>query len=323
MDHTPTRHPDEPTGPDDDLAALIRRRAAVPGLRPMAWPGLATARRDEPHGRAPEILEPCAILVAQGAMRVWLGGTAWSGDPGRCLVVTSPVLVETEVTAASPEAPFLALRLRLEPGAIAAQAGDPGGGAGERRAAGRHGGVGAADATGELRGAACRLLRALDDPGRRRELAPAAEREALSHLLAGEQGSRLRAMISPDSRAARIAAVLRFLQANFDRPLDVAALAGMAGMSGPAFHHAFSAETGLPPLQYLKRIRLHRARLLMLRERLEPGAAARRVGYASGSRFSQEYRRLFGASPTRDVSAMQMGATPAVPLLETPPPAAG
>jgi AraC-like DNA-binding protein len=68
-------------------------------------------------------------------------------------------------------------------------------------------------------------------------------------------------------------------------------------MSISAFHHTFKEVTASSPLQYLKSIRLHKARGFLLGEGLPVGTAADRVGYASASQFSREYKRFFGESP--------------------------
>jgi AraC-like DNA-binding protein len=44
---------------------------------------------------------------------------------------------------------------------------------------------------------------------------------------------------------------------------------------------------------------------LMLTERLEAATAAFQVGYESPSQFSREYRRVFGASPLRDITSLR------------------
>jgi AraC-like DNA-binding protein len=77
-------------------------------------------------------------------------------------------------------------------------------------------------------------------------------------------------------------------------------MAEEAGMSVSAFHHAFKAVTSNSPLQYLKAIRLHKARLLILHDGLGAALAADRVGYESASQFSREFKRFFGASPMQD-----------------------
>ena len=62
-------------------------------------------------------------------------------------------------------------------------------------------------------------------------------------------------------------------------------------------HAHFKAVTSSSPLQYLKNVRLHRARMLMVHEGATTATAASRVGYESASQFSREFKRLFGGGP--------------------------
>jgi AraC-like DNA-binding protein len=82
-------------------------------------------------------------------------------------------------------------------------------------------------------------------------------------------------------------------------------LADTAGMSASAFHQNFKAVTSTSPLQYLKTIRLHKARMLMVYEGMRAGIAAERVGYESSSQFSREFKRLFGSSPLEETARMR------------------
>jgi AraC-like DNA-binding protein len=61
--------------------------------------------------------------------------------------------------------------------------------------------------------------------------------------------------------------------------------------------------THTSPLQYVKTVRLHRARTLMVNEGLTAAEAAVRVGYESPSQFSREFKRLFGRTPAQDAAA--------------------
>ncbi len=67
-----------------------------------------------------------------------------------------------------------------------------------------------------------------------------------------------------------------------------------------------SALTAMRPLQYQKRLRLHAARDRMLNNGLDAPSAAFEVGYGSASRFSREYKRLFGQPPVTDVKARRL-----------------
>jgi AraC-like DNA-binding protein len=48
----------------------------------------------------------------------------------------------------------------------------------------------------------------------------------------------------------------------------------------------------------------------MLGAGIDAAEAAFRVGYESPSQFSREYRRMFGAPPRDDVTALKLAARP-------------
>ena len=79
-------------------------------------------------------------------------------------------------------------------------------------------------------------------------------------------------------------------------------------MSPSSLHHRFKELTAMTPLQFQKQLRLHEARRLMLGEGLAAATAGHRVGYASPSQFSRDYRQLFGAPPRQSVQAVIGGA---------------
>jgi len=67
----------------------------------------------------------------------------------------------------------------------------------------------------------------------------------------------------------------------------------------------FKAVTSTSPVQYLKTIRLHKARMLMVQESLGASLAGQRVGYESPSQFSREFKRLFGAPPADEAQRVR------------------
>ena len=73
-------------------------------------------------------------------------------------------------------------------------------------------------------------------------------------------------------------------------------------MSISSFHSSFKAVTNSSPLQYIKNVRLHKARFLMIEEGENANSAAYKVGYESPSQFNREYKRLFGQTPAKDAS---------------------
>jgi AraC-like DNA-binding protein len=70
-------------------------------------------------------------------------------------------------------------------------------------------------------------------------------------------------------------------------------------MSNSMLHHAFEKFVGQSPMQYLKKIRLHRARLMMVSDGMSVSEASHKVGYNSPSQFSREFKRQFGLAPSR------------------------
>ena len=125
-------------------------------------------------------------------------------------------------------------------------------------------------------------------------------REIVYRVLRGEQGGSLRALANRDEHFTRIARVLKHVHADCAKPLSVEEMARRANMSMAAFHHNFKLVTGSSPLQYMKRIRLDRARLLMAHDGYNASTAARAVGYESPSQFSREFKRLFGMTPVEE-----------------------
>ena len=76
-------------------------------------------------------------------------------------------------------------------------------------------------------------------------------------------------------------------------------------MSVAAFHNHFKAVTQTSPIQYIKAIRLHQARLMMIRKGISASSASQQVGYESASQFSREFKRLFGRSPKEEAQYLK------------------
>ena len=94
---------------------------------------------------------------------------------------------------------------------------------------------------------------------------------------------------------------LRDLQAwmndHLEADLAVGALAGRVHMSERHFARAFKAETGLTPGEYVERLRVERARLL-LESTPEPVAAvAARCGFGTVETMRRAFARRIGVSP--------------------------
>jgi AraC-like DNA-binding protein len=287
------------------LLSELERFAPDDGTHESPWPGLAIFRASEQASRIPVVYKPCLCLVAHGRKQVHLGDEVYTYDPLNYLVVAVPLPVEAEIIEASPARPFVSLRLDIDVSVLSKLLIDADIHSGPDEAPR---GIYASRMNQDLSGAVIRLLRTLHNAKDVRVLAPLAVREILYHVLIGEQGERLRSAAMRDSRAHRIGAVLRFMQENYRRSLGINELAEQAYMSPSTLHHNFKSVTAMSPLQYLKLVRLHQARLLMLHDGVSAGEAAHSVGYNSPSQFSREFKRLFGTPPIRELKRLQSTA---------------
>ena len=153
-----------------------------------------------------------------------------------------------------------------------------------------------------------RMLRLVDRPNEVAMLAPMIEREILFRALQGPLGGLLREMARPDGRLPQIRRAIHWIREHFAEPFRVEQLAAMADMSVPAFYRHFKAITAMAPIQYQKRLRLLRARWLLLFEPRDAASIAFAVGYESASQFSREYARMFGMPPARDMARFKAPA---------------
>jgi AraC-like DNA-binding protein len=284
------------------IVTLIERLAPNEGYTASLLEGVSFVRSNHSLGRTPVLYEPSIVFVCQGSKRGLLGDERFVYDANHYLVLSVPLPFSTE-TEASVELPFLAVTLRLDPGAIAdlLLAVDT-----DRRppsVAPR--GIYSTPINSRLSDALLRLVEALASPLEARILAPLALREILFLVLNGEQGTAMRASLATTGHFAQIARALRRIHADYDKRIDVDSLSNDSGMSVPTFHRHFKAVTHTTPIQYLKSTRLHQARLLMIRTGVTAAAASAAVGYESPSQFSREFKRLFGRSPTDEVAQMR------------------
>ena len=261
-------------------------------------------RIDQPFLNTCSVYEPCVAVIVQGSKRITLGDETLCYGEDRYLITSMDLPVRSAVVEASTERPYLGVALRLDWREIASlMLESPAAPAGTVARDSRAMTTGAL--TTPLLEAFDRLLALLDQPADIPALAPLIRREIHYRLLAGEAGGRLRQIATVDTQSHQVARAIARLNTRFAEPLRVETLAREVGMSLTTFHHHFKSLTAMSPLQYQKQLRLTEARRLMLSDRLDASTAAFRVGYESPSQFSREYRRLFGAPPSRDMADLR------------------
>ncbi|WP_374471346.1 AraC family transcriptional regulator N-terminal domain-containing protein [Phenylobacterium sp.] len=283
------------------LATLIARHAPDDGMYDMPVPGLALIRYSAPTDRVPVLHHPALCIIAQGAKVAMLGEEVYRYDPASHLVVSVELPLTGQVVEASPERPYLCVRVDLDPAMLGELMLDAPPAPGAESPRGLH----LSRSTPELIDAVARYLRLLERRRDARVLAPLIRREIHYWLLTGDQAGVVRQIGAPDSRLSQVNRAIAWIRGNFDRPFRIEAVAREAGMSPSALHQHFKAVTAMSPLQYQKQIRLQEARRLMLSEARDAQAAGFQVGYESPSQFSREYARLFGAPPARDAARLR------------------
>ncbi|MDC0723147.1 AraC family transcriptional regulator [Nannocystis bainbridge] len=286
-----------------ELAAHLQRHTPGDGVHATALPRVSLIRAARPGEPLVLLHEPALCVVAQGTKRVHLADEVHVYDASRFLVVTVDLPVTGQVVEASPAAPYLCLRLDLDPAELAQLLLELGPPPPAQPRPGR--GLYLSAMTPAMLDAVLRLVRLLDVPEDIAVLAPLAVRELTYRLLKSDEGWRLRQIAAGDGQARRIARAIDWLKQHYAEPLRIDEFARELHMSASSLHHHFKAVTAMSPLQYQKQLRLQEARRLMFSEALDATSAAFRVGYESASQFSREYTRLFGDPPARDLRRLR------------------
>ncbi|MBY6115419.1 AraC family transcriptional regulator [Mameliella alba] len=291
----------------EDFAALrtIYSFPQAAGVVETYMPQVRFFWATEPVPRAPLLYDTGIVVIGQGHKIGHWNGQSFRYDRDHYLVSSLPTALECE-TCASPEEPILGIFIDIDTPRLHQMI--------ERveRHAPDHdfnghdilAGIEPVRMNVPMQQAVERLLHCLRSKLDSDVLGPAILEEITFRALLDDHGTALAALTRQDTHHARIARALSYLQENYSAAISVEALAEQANMSASAFHRAFKTVTGESPLQYQKKLRLNRARQMILREGLRVGTAANRVGYESVSQFSREFKRYFDVPP----SAAQDGA---------------
>jgi AraC-like DNA-binding protein len=283
----------------DELRAIVMR--AGDKWTPTGLPRVSMVRAEACSN---QVYEPMLHFVLQGTKSLSIGDQLLRFDEESYLLVAADLPAIGQVRSHAPGSPYLALNLKLDPGVIAAMLEE----LDEEGAARPAPSFSVAASFPELTDAWLRLMRLMDRPKEAAMLAPMIEREILFRVLQGPNGDVLRQIAQPDSRLSQVRRALDWIRAHFDEPFRVEPLAAMTGMSVAVFYRHFKAITAMTPIQYQKRLRLLKARRLLLFEPQDAASIAFAVGYESASQFSREYARMYGMPPVRDVARFRTPA---------------
>jgi AraC-like DNA-binding protein len=264
-------------------------------------PGLLIVREDRVTAFDAVVYEPVVCLILQGAKTVTIGDRVTDLAPGDALIVSHDLPVQSRITVASPDAPYLAAILSLDIGILRGLYERVGG---HLRETSRARSLSSGRAAPDLVETLARYLALHGSPLDAEVLGPSILREVHYRLLMSPMGGMLRSLLSVDSHASSISRAILKLRAEFQQTLAVAQLAREAGMSPSSFHSHFKLVTGTTPLQYQKELRMIAARDLLRSGRHSVSSASFEVGYESPTHFSRDYRRKFGQPPSKEAAAV-------------------
>ncbi len=260
--------------------------------------GVHFFRSEKGNARQPLLYQSGIIIVGQGYKIIHLGDQQVRYGAGDYLVLGVPLPLECEAYSEDGQ-PILGLAIDVETQLLhklVNQLHQTGYAPPGDRCAPECG-LKSAKLDAELENACARLLQTLHNDRDTAILGKSIVTEIIYRILTGPQGHTLFGLAQHDGHYARIARALTRVHQDYAAPLTVDSLAEDVNMSVSSFHRAFRQVTLESPLQYLKKVRLAKAKDLIMLEGKRAADAARLVGYTSPSQFNREFKRHFQLTP--------------------------
>jgi len=276
------------------------------GAVESSFPGIRFFKETQHVRRRPMLYNPGLCIVASGAKVGHLGGQSFRYDANNYLVVSVTMPFESE-SFPGEDNPLLGLYIDIDLGHLNDLVNQMDL---QTEFSGMEDksyplGIGPSSMDADMKDAVTKLLKALRSEREAKILAPVLVREIYYRALCGSQAQVLYSLARGNTSFGQIGRVISLMEGNYDEKLDVQQLAESAHMSVSAFHRAFKEITADSPLQYLKKIRLSRAKDLIVQQNMKAYLAADAVGYDSPSQFSREFKRHYGQSPAELMREMR------------------
>lgn len=274
------------------------------GFNETPLKGVGVYRASRSSERVPLCYSQGIIIVVQGNKRVHHDHKTYDYNPDNYLVLALPLSAECE-TIVETDKPLLSLMIDFDLGLL----GELVRYFDEHHEISRSAhqsetkGLFVNRCTEEMHDAITRLSRCLLSPLQCDVMGQSLVREILFYILKGRHSSPMFALVTHNTHLSRLERVLKHLNSNYQEQFDIEHLAAMANMSSSSFHRNFRQVTASSPIQYVKKIRLNRAKELLLDRGIKVKQAAAQVGYESPTQFSREFKRYFGESP-QDVARL-------------------
>ena len=248
------------------------------------------------------VYSPCLVFIFSGAKHGELGHWRFTYDVDHYLLLTSTYPLQCKIDATLTE-PLLGIQIELDRSMVSQllhDIGEFGANAGDATPVNsKISGIECCPMDGLIRRYVGELLLTLFDPLEARLFGVERVRALIYALLQGEGGRLLQHWNLIDGQFSQFQKAVAYIQAHYNKPLDIETLAAQAGLSAASLNRVFKRYASDSPIQYLKKIRLNLARLHLIQAGASVQQAAYRVGYESPSQFSREFKRYFGYAPKR------------------------
>ena len=290
----------------ENLVDAFLHLAPAEGLYPTFISNITLMRVDHSTSPVAVLQEPSIVLVIQGVKRGYIGKDIFQFRQGQCLFISIAISFDCD-TVVENNKPMLAIAIKFESQMMVdlvtkldkeqqvviedSQSGDLKLSCGLR----------VIDMNPTISEVALRLLNLLRSKQDTFILGEQVKRELVYRVLQASGGEFIKNLSAMASRNGVIYTICEIIQRDYYRNLTVQELAKQAGMSISLFHQTFKKVTNYSPLQYIKITRLHKARELIMNNKMGVAEAAYEVGYVSASQFSREFKRLFGIPPKSSI----------------------
>ena len=145
-----------------------------------------------------------------------------------------------------------------------------------------------------------------------RHISKEAERNAMEVLQIGKARTALdiqaRRPLSIDCDDPKVKAALIIMERNVENTLSIPELAASVGVSRRQLERLFFEKTNSSPAVAYRRVRLERARHLLIQTKAPLIEIAIEVGFENASHFAKLFRRTYGQSPTTLRASLASGA---------------
>ena len=275
----------------------------VEGIRETAIPGVWFYRSSKGNQRQPFVYQSGIIVMGKGHKHIHVGNQPVHYGPDDYLVVGVPMPLECEAFPENGE-PLLGLSIDVDSALLHRLVSELEDANFQPLTQSQQDGfcLTSVNMATDMLESCKRLMLALHTELDTKMLGESLLTEIVYRVLTGPEGHVLFNLAHHDSQYARVAKAMNKMHQSYADGLTVQNLAEEANMSVSAFHSAFRKVTLESPLQYLKKVRLNKAKELIQLEGRRVNDAAHSVGYSSTSQFSREFKRHFNMTPKGSVA---------------------